>query len=94
MYVATAPAVRPLGQSQSFLGALAALRKATISFLVVFPSAWNNVAATGRIFVKSENCSQSVEKLYVSLAATLHEDNVRNLYILEYGNEKRFRQKL
>jgi hypothetical protein len=52
MYVAKAPTVRPLGQSQSFLCAFAALRKATISFFVVFPSAWNNLATTGRIFVK------------------------------------------
>ena len=36
----------PLGQSRAFLSAFAALRKATISFTVVFSSAWNNLAAT------------------------------------------------
>jgi hypothetical protein len=36
-----------------FLGALAKLRKAAISFVMsVCPSAWNNSASTGRIFVK------------------------------------------
>jgi hypothetical protein len=70
MYVATAPTVRPLGQSQSFLGAFAAFRKATISFFVVFPSAWNNLAANGRIFVKFDIwriVGRSVEEVYASL---------------------------
>jgi hypothetical protein len=37
----------------SLLGEFAKLRKATISFVMpVCPSAWNNLAVTGRIFVK------------------------------------------
>ena len=36
-----------------FLGAFAKLRKATIIFVMsVRPSAWNNLASTGRIFMK------------------------------------------
>jgi len=35
------------------LGASAILRKATISFMSVRPSAWNNSAPTGRISMKS-----------------------------------------
>jgi hypothetical protein len=34
------------------LGALAKLRKATITFLSVCPSGWNNSASTGRILMK------------------------------------------
>jgi hypothetical protein len=38
-----------------FLGAFGKLRKATISFVMsVRPSAWNNTAPTGRIFMKSD----------------------------------------
>jgi hypothetical protein len=37
----------------AFLGALAKLREATVSFVMSFyPSAWNNSAPTGRILMK------------------------------------------
>jgi hypothetical protein len=37
------------------LGAFAKLQKATVSFFMsVCPSAWKNLAITGRIFVKSD----------------------------------------
>jgi hypothetical protein len=46
-----------------FINALAKLRKANISFLLsvcqspyVRPSAWNNSAPTGRIFIKFDRC--------------------------------------
>jgi hypothetical protein len=38
--------------SCSSSGAFAKLRKATVSFMSVDLSAWNNSAATGRIFMK------------------------------------------
>jgi hypothetical protein len=68
----------------SFLGEFRKLRKATISFVMsICPSAWNNSAPTGRIFMKLdiwvfffENLST---KIHVSLKSdknngTLHED--------------------
>jgi hypothetical protein len=39
----------------TFLGVFAELREATISFVVsVRPSAWNNSAPTGRIFLRED----------------------------------------
>jgi hypothetical protein len=46
------------------------LRKASISFMSVFPSAWNSSAPKGRIFMKFDILSifrQFVEKIQVSL---------------------------
>ena len=44
---------RPMIQFLSFLDALAKVRKATVSLVMsVRPSAWNNLAPTGRIFMK------------------------------------------
>jgi hypothetical protein len=45
------------GQNVDFVGAFAKLRKGTISFVMsirpfVCPSAWNNSAPAGRIFMK------------------------------------------
>ena len=37
------------------LGALAKFRKATISFMPVHLSAWNNSAPAGQIFMKFDN---------------------------------------
>jgi hypothetical protein len=40
-------------EKTQFLGAFAKFRRATVSFVMtVRPSAWNNWAATGRIFMK------------------------------------------
>ena len=54
-----------------FLGAFAKLRKATVSFVMsVRPSEWNNLAHTGRIFMKFDIWvffENSVEKIQVSL---------------------------
>jgi len=52
--LAIAPKISPRPQlHKSFLGAFAKLRKATINFVMsVCPSAWNNSAPTGRVFVK------------------------------------------
>jgi hypothetical protein len=41
-----------LAISEQSLGAFAKLRKATISFMFVGPSAWNNSAPTERILMK------------------------------------------
>jgi len=69
MYVATASTVRPWDQSHSFLGMFAALWKATISFSVVFPKAWNNSAATGRISVNFDiwGFFENLSREFVSL---------------------------
>jgi len=65
------PRTHPFG----FLGAIAKLRKATISLfmsvrLSIRPSAWNNSASTGRIFMKFDIWGffwKYVEKIQVSL---------------------------
>jgi hypothetical protein len=59
----------------AFVGAFAKLRKATISFVISFrlsacPSAWNNLASTGRILIKlyiHAFLRKSVEKIQVLL---------------------------
>jgi hypothetical protein len=67
-----------------FLGAFAKLRKAAISFVMsvsVCPSAWNNSAPTGRIFMKFEisrffeNLSRKLKFHYnlTRIKGTLHE---------------------
>jgi len=51
------------GAGTQFLGAFAKFHKATISFVMsVRPSAWNNSAPTGWIFVKFDIC-EFFEKL-------------------------------
>ena len=73
--------------NSSILGAFAKLRKATISFVMhvrpsVSPSAWNNSASTGRIFIKLhiwpffENLSRKFKFHYnpTEITGTLNED--------------------
>ena len=59
MNVALGPGIQIIitEKKYDFLGAFAKLRKATVSFVMsvcpsVLPSAWNNSASTGRIFMK------------------------------------------
>jgi hypothetical protein len=72
-----------------FLGAYAKLRKATISFVMsVRPSAWNNSAPAGRIFVKFdiwvyfENLSRNFDfyQNLTRMTGTLHEDVSTYIY--------------
>ena len=72
-----------LNMCSGFLGAFAKLRKATISFVMsVRPSAWNDSAPTGRIFMKFdiwgffENLSWKFKFHYhlTVITATVHED--------------------
>jgi hypothetical protein len=52
----------------SILGAFAKFRKANIKFILsVYPSAWNNFAPTGRIFMKLEHFLKSIENFRVLL---------------------------
>ena len=37
---------------RSVLGAFATLQEATLNFMSVCPAAWNNLAPSGRIFIK------------------------------------------
>jgi hypothetical protein len=67
-----------------FLGVLVKLRKATaVSFLMsVRPSAWNNSASPGRIFMKFDICGffeHFSGKIQVSLKSDTN--NVRTLYM-------------
>jgi len=68
------------------------LRKVAISFVIyvsVRPSAWNNSAPTGRVFIKFDLYFSKLEKMGVSLISdnitdVLHED-VRALLIIPRG---------
>jgi hypothetical protein len=45
-------ALEEICKTEEFSGELKKLRKATISFMSVCPSTWNNLAPTGPIFMK------------------------------------------
>ena len=90
----------------AFFGKFTKLRKATISFVMsVRPSAWNNSAPTGRIFMKFDIWlffENSVGKVQVSINSDKNNRYLtwRPIYIFDHislnssWNEKRFTQKM
>ena len=88
-----------------FIGAFAKLRKVTISFMSVRPSASNNSAPSGWIFMKFDIQAflwNSVEKIQVSLKSDKNNwyftwrptDIFNHISLSSSWNEKYFRQKL
>ena len=100
------PEVQHNQQRYTYLGALAKLRKATISFITsVRPSARNNSAPTGRIFMKfdfSVFIPKTVKKIKVSLNFNTNKGYFTWIFIYIYNdtslnssqNEKCFRKKV